>query len=280
MRKIILHHHFFKNAGSTVISALVRELGEGFVEHHPSGESRGKFTAADLGTLLNANPQLQAVSSHHLTGMDYNRDPLLKDRFQFIDIILVRHPLKRLMSIYNYYQTLERNSHPLIGIAQSRPVTDFFNFLIQEQPNRVMSPQVKFLSGCANTHPSSKDVNLAIDRILGCAACGTVDSFFEAMVTAEFNMMPFFPHVKLHYSIVNVSPAASGYDGSLESIERLIGHDLYRKLADLNALDIELCKAVEYEVKRRKQSIPGYSRVAENFSKRCADLNMHANQAA
>lgn len=280
MRNIILHHHFFKNAGSTLIAALTREFGNDFIEHHPSGESVGTFSPENLAVLLNENPNLKAVSSHHMTGIDYSRYPILMDDFKFFDFILVRHPLKRLMSAYSYYQTLDKNSHPLIDVAQSTSLVVFLNFLIREKPDHVTSPQVKFLSG-AKAPLSRTHINPAIERLVGCAVCGTVDNYFDTMVIAEFRMVPFFPNLKLHYSIVNASPPASAYDGTLESIEYLIGRDLYNKLIDLNALDIELCEAADNEINRRMQSIPQYYRVAESFSKRCAELkNGRAHIAA
>jgi len=273
MRKIVLHHHFFKNAGSSLIAALSREMGNDFVEHHPSGNSKGIFRANDLADLLNASPQLKAVSSHHLTGENYNLHPALRSYFRFFDFILVRHPLKRLLSIYNYYRTLEASSHPIVSAAQSLPVVDFFDYLIRRHPNQVINPQVNSLSGGAPMPPSRKHLALAIDRLVGCTVCGTVDQYHDVMIVAEYFIMPIFPGLKLHYSIVNSSSSSTGYDGTVGSIESLVGHDLYITLMDINALDIELCKAAEEELTRRKQHIPHYAELAEDFSLRCKALD-------
>lgn len=273
MRKIILHHHFFKNAGSTLIAALSREMGNGFVEHHPSGESQGIFGASDLANLLHATPQLTAVSSHHLTGENYNLHPTLRGDFRFFDFILVRHPLKRLMSIYNYYKTLEASSHPIVSAAQALPAIDFFEFLIRNHPNQAINPQVNSLSGGAVMPPSRKHLALASERLVGCAVCGTVDQYHDAMIAAEYFIMPTFPGLKLHYSIVNSSPVTGEYDGTLEAIENLVGRDLYQTLADLNALDIELCKVADEELTRRKLHIPHYAELTEDFNSRCKALS-------
>jgi len=59
-----LHHHFFKNAGSTLIDILKREFGESFKEYHPSGESEGYFSDETLAGYLHGK-QPSAISSHH-----------------------------------------------------------------------------------------------------------------------------------------------------------------------------------------------------------------------
>lgn len=272
MRKIILHHHFFKNAGSTLIAALSREMGNDFVEYHPSSDSEGVFGAGELANLLNTNPQLKAISSHHFTGENYNLHPSLRSDFRFFDFILVRHPLKRLLSIYNYYQTLGASNHPIVGAAQSLSLGAFLNHLIRQHPNHAINPQVNSLSGGATMPPSYKHLDLAIERLVRCTMCGTVDNYHDAMIIAEYFAMPIFPGLKLHYSIVNSSPTSSGYDGSLESIESLVGHDLYKIVVDLNALDIELCKAADDELTRRKLHITHYAELAEDFNLRCKAL--------
>lgn len=272
MRNVILHHHFFKNAGSTLIASLVREMRNDFMEYHPSGASEGIFGADDLATLLNAKQNLKAISSHHLVGEDYNRHLSLRSDYRFFDFILVRHPLKRLMSMYNYYQSLEPSNHPIVSAAQTLSLIEFLNYLIRQHPNHAINPQVNALSRWATMPPSGKHLERAIERLVSCTVCGTVDRYHDAMIVAEYFVMPMFPNLQLHYSIVNASSARIGYDGTLEAIEGLVGHNLYKTLVELNALDIELCKAADDELTRRKLHIPHYTGLAESFSLRCNAL--------
>jgi hypothetical protein len=269
MKNIILHHHFFKNAGSTLIAILQREFGHGFTEYHPSGKSEGSFTDDMLAGYLHGK-QLTATSSHHFVGQNYNLSLLLNRQFTFHDFILVRHPLKRLISMYSYYQTIGESDHPIAKAAQYSTLPEFIKFLIREHPNHVLSPQVCHLSSCPQLHPMASHLDAAIERLRICAGCGTVEDFKVAMIAAEYFLQPIFPNLRLHYGIeVNRSPKFDVYDGTLSSLEEALGKRLFSTLVDMNALDIELCKAASVELERRTKHIPYYAELANDFESRC-----------
>jgi len=269
MKNIILHHHFFKNAGSTLIDILKREFGEGFEEYHPSGESEGDFSDETLADYLRGK-QPTAISSHHFIGQNYNLSPLLNKQFRFYDFILVRHPLKRLLSMYSYYQAIEQSNHPIAQAAQRSTLHRFIEFLIRDHPNYVLSPQVCNLAGCAISPPRASHLDEAIARLRICALCSTVEDFKKAMIAAEHFMKPMFPNLRLHYTTeTNRSPKIEGYDGTLSSLEDVLGKTLFSTLVDMNALDIELCKAAAFELESRTRQIPQYVELAQDFDSRC-----------
>jgi len=269
MKNIILHHHFFKNAGSTLIDILKREFGEGFAEYHPSGESEGYFSDETLADYL-CGKQPTAISSHHFIGQNYNLSPLLNRQFRFYDFILVRHPLKRLLSMYSYYQTIDQSNHPIAQVAQRSTLHAFIEFLIREHPNYVLSPQVCNLAGCAILPPRANHLDEAIARLRICALCSTVEDFKKAMIAAEYFLKPMFPNLHLHYPTeTNRSPKIEGYDGTLSSLEDVLGKTLFSTLVDMNVLDIELCKAAGLELESRTKQIPQYVELAKDFDSRC-----------
>lgn len=269
MKYIILHHHFFKNAGSTLIDILQREFGEGFTEYHPSGASEGYFSDDTLADYLR-DKQWTAISSHHFVGQNYNLSSLLNRQFSFHDFILVRHPLKRLLSMYSYYQTIEQSNHPIAQAAQRSTLHEFIEILIREHPNYVLSPQVCNLSSCSLLPPMASHLDAAIERLRICAGCGTVEDFKAAMIAAEYFLQPIFPNLRLHYGKeVNRSPKVEGYDGTLSSLEEVLGKRLFSTLVDMNALDIELCKAASVELEQRTKQISHYAELANDFESRC-----------
>jgi hypothetical protein len=269
MKNIILHHHFFKNAGSTLIDILQREFGHSFTEYHPSGASEGYFSDDALADYLR-DKQQTAISSHHFVGQNYNLSMLLKRQFTFHDFILVRHPLKRLLSMYSYYQTIGQSNHFIAHVAQRSTLHEFVEILIREHPNYVLSPQVCHLSSCPQLPPMASHLDAAIERLRNCAGCGTVEDFKVAMIAAEYFLQPIFPNLRLHYGIeVNRSPKVKGYDGTLSSLEEALGKRLFSTLVDMNALDIELCNAASVELERRTKQIPYYAELANDFESRC-----------
>jgi hypothetical protein len=264
-----LHHHFFKNAGSTLIDILKREFGEGFQEYHPSGESEGYFSDETLADYL-SDKQLTAISSHHFIGQNYNLSPLLNRQFKFYDFILVRHPLKRLLSMYSYYQTIEQSNHPIAKAAQRSTLHAFIEFLIREHPNYVLSPQVCNLASCHLLPPRATHLDEAIARLRICALCSTVEDFKKAMIAAEYFLRPMFPNLQLHYPTeTNRSPIIEGYDGTLSSLEGVLGKTLFSTLVDMNALDIELCEAAGFELESRTKQVHSYVELAKDFDSRC-----------
>ncbi|MDF0674672.1 MAG: sulfotransferase family 2 domain-containing protein [Nitrospira sp.] len=268
MKYIILHHHFFKNAGSTLIDILKREFGEGFEEYHPSAESEGYFSDETLAGYLHGK-QPTAISSHHFIGQNYNLSPFLNRQFRFYDFILVRHPLKRLASMYSYYQTIGQSNHPIAQVAQRSTLQEFLKFLIREHPNHVLSPQVCNLAG-APLPPMAKHLDEAIARLRVCAVSSTVEDFKAAMIAAEYFLKPVFRNLRLHYATeVNRSPRIEGYDGTLSSLEEVLGKTLFSTLVDMNALDIELCKTASFELESRTKQIPHYLELANDFESRC-----------
>ena len=64
-RFVVVHYHFFKNAGSTIESILEREFGEDFATLHgltPDTE----LDNDELSVFLSTHRDIKAVSSHHL----------------------------------------------------------------------------------------------------------------------------------------------------------------------------------------------------------------------
>jgi hypothetical protein len=268
MKNIILHHHFFKNAGSTLIDILKREFGEGFAEYHPSGKSEGSFTDDMLAGYLHGK-QLTAISSHHFVGQNYNLSPLLNRQFRFYDFILVRHPLKRLISMYSYYQTIGESNHFIAQAAQRSTLHEFIKFLIREHPNYVVNAQVCNLAR-APLPPMAKHLDEAIARLRICALCSTVENFKKAMIATEHFLKPMFPNLCLHYGTeTNRSPKVDGYDGTLSSLEEVLGKTLFSTLVGMNEFDIELCKAASVELEHRTKRIPYYAELANDFESRC-----------
>ncbi|TMK06653.1 MAG: hypothetical protein E6G72_16545, partial [Alphaproteobacteria bacterium] len=95
-RPIIIHYHFFKNAGTSVDAILQRNFGAGWT----SREYPPRSTPNAAREFLTANPQIAALSSHTLP----LPPPDIPDA-EILPILFIRHPLDRLKSAYLF----ERN---------------------------------------------------------------------------------------------------------------------------------------------------------------------------
>jgi hypothetical protein len=85
IRSIILHRHIFKNAGSSLDSALKNFYGEAYSEYHSSLSPNGRVYPHELFDFLDLNPNLIALSSHHFHGINYRLflDSKLQAKFRF-----------------------------------------------------------------------------------------------------------------------------------------------------------------------------------------------------
>ncbi len=93
VRDLIIHHHLFKNAGTSIDLALQNAFGPAWT----SVEGRGQeLTGADLSLIAIHNPGLRAVSSHTF------RPPFAARGLRLWPIVFLRHPLDRVRSAYTF----------------------------------------------------------------------------------------------------------------------------------------------------------------------------------
>ncbi|MBX9742031.1 MAG: sulfotransferase family 2 domain-containing protein [Chthoniobacterales bacterium] len=280
MRHILLHHHLFKNAGSTLDLSLKKYFGETFSEFHADQKSDGRIYPNQLYKHLEQHPHLKALSSHHFFGCDFNRDIekrlLFENRkaYSFHDCVFIRHPVMRLVSMYVYFRTIPKTEDPLHTAASQSSLAEFLNILVGHHPNFVINAQVTIFG--ANDYgapPSSQNLERAIARLKKATVLGTVEEYAKTIVLAEYFLQPLFGGLELHYPRhENASDHAllPGYNGSLESIKDILGASYFSDLCDLNDLDIELWHATSKELRRRAFYVKDFAARFKNFSKRCS----------
>jgi hypothetical protein len=241
---VIVHHHLFKNGGSTIDYVLRREFHDSFAELHGS-DANSILTSSDLRDFLQANPSVRAVSSHHL------RYPTLRDAERdVVDICMLRHPVDRLLSVYRYLRNLHSaTDDPLCEAAREMDAPRFFSYALQNFPNWVRNVQVGYLS-CPKG--SEGDLESALAELPRIALLGTLDLFDESLITWEYDLYPLFPGISLHYLSQNMTAStASTLDQRLERCRQLCGPDLFEELTNANLAGIELFQAASALVKER-----------------------------
>jgi hypothetical protein len=256
VRHVILHYHIFKNAGTTIDGVLENNFGAGFAQLH-GRQHDSLVTNKDLVDFLLAYPEIRAVSSHHL------RLPMPKsDGFVFFDTIILRHPLDRLRSIYDFYRRAQDNGDPLVAHARRLDLARFMELLLIRYPHLVNDSQVNCLArgGRYSRPPSRTDLEQAHGIITNAAIPGTTEMFDDSLKAAEYYLYPAFGRLKLEYSPQNVSPDRAGnLDERLRCMEQACGPEIYQKLLEMNALDLELLELASIEIRGRRDRIPQVS---------------------
>src|SRR5580704_17826312 len=272
IRYVIVHFHIFKNGGSTIESILHREFSQQFATIH--GPSAGAtLDSVDLAEFLERQPQISALSSHHL------RYPKLSARrFVIFDWCFLRHPLDRLQSLYFYLARLD-STDPLCQRARRSTAAEFLEYLLDMAPHQVSDVQVTQLARAgAFTRPANeRDLEQATAIVRQMAVPGLVEAFDESLVAAEYYLQPAFPTLRLEYTPLNVGrPRWETPIERQQLLQQTWGADLYGRLSRVNQLDLELFHQMEKEVQQRLDKVPRFERRLAEFRSRCAGFGRAA----
>ena len=239
---------------------------------------RGRYWAPTIsGTVSLKNPNIKALSSHHL------RYPMGQTPGTiFFDCCFLRHPLTRLQSLYEHYRRTGDEDW-LSRLARHETSQGFLKTLVESAPHVVSNVQTLYLSTAgAFTRPAgSWDLERAIEILHKWHSPVLVEQFDESLVSAEYFLRPAFPELRLEYVAQNVSPAKddgrSGAGGS--RLIALWGDELHSQLVRLNEYDLKL----HSEPRTRLHDVDQWSRAFPDFWKsfntvvNYCDLNYGAN---
>jgi hypothetical protein len=268
-RHVLVHHHIFKNAGSTIDWILHRAFATGYLDHEDAAAVGLLDTRAVL-QYLRQHSEIRAFSRHHLPFAT-----MKVDGFAFLDIVLVRHPIDRLRSVYDFYRR-QADALDVIGrSAKAMGLGVFLRHLMERWPNQVNDAQVTMIAngGYYARPPSRSDLQRASAVLEEAALAGTVESFDDSMISAEYYLAPTFSELNLAYMVQNVSEARlPTLDDRLAMVREQCGQRCYARLLALNELDIELAQVAEAEVSRRLALVPSLDTRRKDFQRRCAEV--------
>jgi hypothetical protein len=255
MRLVILHYHFFKNAGATILDILDHSFGERFAMlDTPVYEA--VIRNSDLVRFLGARPGLRAVTSHQI------RHPLPEaPGYLFFDICFLRDPIDRIRSIYTYSRQKPIPNDPVSDLANRVPLGEFVAGMIRDFPQHVTNAQVNLLACAgASDEPGPGDLEVAIERMLATSFPGVVDCFDQSVAAGAHALRRAFPELDCDRPPVNVSVGLQGTVASRTGkLRQACGEETYQELLRLNELDLELVERARAEVLRRYAQIPARS---------------------
>lgn len=256
MRFVILHYHFLKNAGMTVMDLLHRSFGAGYGTID-TPDHDGHVSTEALLALLESNPLLKAVSSHQI------RYPLPQVRgFLFFDLCFLRDPVDRVRSTYDYFREKPAAGDPVSEFANRLPLGEFIATLVREMPWYVGDAQVNLLAnGIANDLPSAQDFDRAVAQMLRTSFLGVVDRVPQSMAAGRHFLRSVFPEMNgagADAENVSAKNVTAGLEATLEARRERVREAcdacdprVYPELLGLNALDSKLVDLARAEVERR-----------------------------
>jgi hypothetical protein len=249
-RDIILHYHIFKNAGSTLVGALERNFGKQFAQlHAPQHDQR--ISGEGLLEFVRAQPDVVAISSHHLSPPAPQNDWV-----RFHEVLILRHPLDRIRSMFDFYRRAPIHDDPLTIEAKRLDLRDFVEYILATRKHLITNAQTNVIANAGTKIPEREDLSRAVGILRAAAVVGVVEMFDACALQAEHSLRPLFPKLDFSYVRENVTPLrAKNLETRLLGLATACGKDLYGRLLDLNQFDTELVAVAKAESLRRWQEI-------------------------
>lgn len=272
MRKVLVHAHIFKNAGTTFDFSLRRFFGEGFVDHREDAALVAGRNAYLLDYLA-GNPGVNSLSTHslyfHVIG---------NEEIELVPVYFLRHPVARVWSVYQFEKRQTGVDTQGAKRAKELNLNDYVEwYLEQSSPATIRNIHTIFLSGggpgpvdMASKFAAARDY-LAGDR----CHLAIVERYDDSMLLLEEALAPDFPGIDLSYVRKNVTtedPDAVAEERANELLDHL-DESVAEKLIEANDYDLRIYREV---IKRIDEKIA--ENVIEDrrsdFQERCRKLQM------
>jgi len=269
MRTVITHGHIFKNAGSTLDWTLKRLFSDSFCDHRDDIPMR-RGGAIYLAGFLNDNSHIQAISSHHMC--DSREIPDIN----IIPINLLRHPIERVRSVYNFEKRQQSDSPGAVA-AKKYNFKDYVLWRMEPNVNRTIKNYQSFY--LASRHMAAPHLKVdeqilseALDYLASVFCVGVVDRYDESMVVFEEYIKTWVPEVDFSY--IRQNSSETDVMSLSEGVQSVIS-DLAENaslLMEENAGDLSLYQKVNISLDKKVKEIKGFEEKLINFKERCSNL--------
>lgn len=235
-RCIIVHFHFFKNAGSSVEHLLEQSFGDRFERFEP-GAPTDTFPATVLAPMLEKCGHLQAVSSHTVCF-----PPPARPEWSVFPIVFLRHPLDRILSMYNYEREQDSQNPGAVAAKAHGPGGYIESRLDDPHESTLRNYQARMLAGQLTVGSDDKalfgQASKPLNRL---PVVGVVDEFDESIRQLSRWLSPYFTGLGFRPVRKNrTSPISSRMEDRIKSLRDRIGDDLFERIKRENELDLEL----------------------------------------
>jgi len=235
-RTIIAHAHIFKNAGTTIDWILQRNFGLSFLDDRNDQLIRSDKNY--LVKLLSEKKSLKAFSSHSLP-LPINK----VENVEFQVICMLRHPLLRVRSVYDFERKQKANTAGAI-FAKNATFSEYVAWrMLPNSSATIRNMHVRFLT--ANSQLSgelgSGHLEQAKKYIQSNPLIGLVEEFDQSMVVFEQHFGQLGLPLDFTYIKQNITKIKDQSDRErLNDLQSDLGEELYAQLLANNKLDMEL----------------------------------------
>lgn len=237
-RKLLLHYHLFKNAGTSVDDILRRNFGARWMNTEFT-EKPAPAHMADVTAVVAANPALYGLSSHTMM----LPPPTLPD-IDILPIIFIRHPLDRLRSAYEF----EREQAAETFGARLAKQVDFAGYLrahLSQPANRACRDFQTARFAMFLPPDQGDELSRAKEAAERLAFVGLVEAFQTSITLLQDKARGLFPDFRA-FAVWRAATSArmTVLDGRLAAMRETLGASLYDMVVEANRDDLALYELV------------------------------------
>lgn len=235
-RKVLIHYHIFKNAGSSVDAMRTSSFGLDHI-HFESQTYANILSREALAGFLHQNTHIRAVSSHQA------RPPLPLPGCR--PIVFLRHPLLRVRSIRDFvaldagqpwHEIARQGLVPYVEWALRNP-----GGIAMRDYQVVHLSEASFRTPILDARARPPDLQQAKELIAEWGAVGIVERFDASIAALKRAFEADFPIFTAEPVWINrTSTAPPCIATGLGRLRAELGDDLYDALGEANRLDLEL----------------------------------------
>jgi hypothetical protein len=233
MRKVILHYHLFKNAGTSLDAAFKTYFAhtKWATKEFPGNQDLNK---KQLTQWIESRPEVNCFSSHTA----FLPVPKPKDTI-VLPVIYMRHPIDRIVSAYSFEKKQISDSFGAV-LARNTTLSGYIETRLSMPHDRQCS---NFQSNrLAMMYPANEGTELSRAKaaLESLPFCGIVEKYSESLNRlTKWLDNEGFTAIDLIHSSQNVSQNSSlSIDEKLNKLRQDIGQELYQRLLEVNADDL------------------------------------------
>ena len=233
-RKVIIHFHNFKSAGTSIDYILQRNFGRRWMAWEENDDPNA------ITALIQKRPSLKAISSHTVA-IRLPESPGI----QFFPIVFLRHPIDRAVSMYRFYNQYRR--HPGKEAEQARK-TDLPGF-IAWQLDRGRDYRNYYTMRLSRWNGLSECGQSEFERARKALSelpfVGLVDQFDASLSRLTDYLGPEFPDFQIYSVQANVTAKTQvPLDQRLGKLQQDMGESMFERLTEANRDDIALYEII------------------------------------
>ena len=129
MRDLLVHYHIYKNAGSTIDNAIKKCLGKNVLlelDKDVRYKNNEVYDEELIHSIIEEGSKCIAFSSHRMTPTVHR-----SDRYNFLPIVNIRHPLLRAGSVYRY-ERIRKDEKRAKEYAKELKLSDWLNWSLNQ----------------------------------------------------------------------------------------------------------------------------------------------------